>query len=134
MPYSLPSSGGNQRPSCDLRHPLGGKSLMDSSSRASNMAVHVATVHGSAAVPSRGRPHRCRQFLPLHIGLIRPIRPGSIVTIVGCDLPAPAAQALRLSSRKAQLAIDNPSDSYAHQILAGLLGCEKATYDDAWVH
>jgi hypothetical protein len=33
-----------------------------------------------------------------------------------------------------QLVIDNPSDSYVHQVLAGLLGCEKATHDDAWVH
>jgi hypothetical protein len=32
------------------------------------------------------------------------------------------------------IAADNPSDSYVHQVLAGFLGCDIATWDDAWVH
>jgi hypothetical protein len=33
-----------------------------------------------------------------------------------------------------QLSGDNPTDAYIHQVLAGQLGCDKSTWDDAWVH
>jgi hypothetical protein len=32
------------------------------------------------------------------------------------------------------IAEDHPEDSYVHQVLAGLLGCDQSTWDEAWVH
>jgi predicted Zn-dependent protease len=51
----------------------------------------------------------------------------AILLVRGKDRSA-AIAALR------QLSEDNPSDAYIHQALAGQLGCQKSTWDEALVH
>jgi hypothetical protein len=51
----------------------------------------------------------------------------SVLLVKGKDRSAAIAALRRLSD-------DNPSDAYIHQVLAGLLGCQKSTWDEALVH
>jgi hypothetical protein len=61
--------------------------------------------------------------------------PGDVyLEVAEAGLMAQAGDRPRAIVQLKAIAEEHQDDAYVHQVLAGLLGCDKATWDEAWSH